>query len=104
EVGRIIRRDVRSPADVSARYGGEEFVTYLAETDTEGAVVAAERVRSSIEAHAFTLDALSIRVTISIGVATAPRHGTTITQLVGEADRALYRAKETGRNRVCRAG
>ncbi len=100
EVGRILRNDIRS-ADVSARYGGEEFVTYLAETDAQGAELVAERIRSAIEGHAFVLDDVSIRVTISIGVAAAPRHGTTIKELVGTADRELYRAKETGRNRVC---
>jgi diguanylate cyclase (GGDEF)-like protein len=102
EVGRLIRQNVRS-ADVSARYGGEEFVTYLAEADMEGAALAAERIRAAIEAHVFVLGGVSIRVTISIGVATAPAHGRTIDELVAEADRALYRAKETGRNRVCEA-
>lgn len=100
EVGGIIRHCIRS-ADVSARYGGEEFVTYLAETDGEGARVAAERIRQAIEAHRFVLDDVSIGVTISIGVATAPEDGTAVEGLVGAADQALYRAKETGRNRVC---
>lgn len=100
EVGGIIRHCIRS-ADVSARYGGEEFVTYLAETDRDGALLAAERIRTAIESHAFVLDDVSIGVTISIGVSTAPVHGTTIKDLVGAADKALYKAKETGRNRVC---
>jgi diguanylate cyclase (GGDEF)-like protein len=100
EVGRIIRQSIRS-ADVSARYGGEEFVTYLAETDTAGAELAAQRIRRAIEAHPFVLDDVSLRVTISIGIATAPADGKSIKELVGEADRALYLAKETGRNRVC---
>jgi len=102
EVGRIIRHGIRA-ADVSARYGGEEFVTYLAEADTPGAQLAAERIRSAIEAHEFVLDESSIRVTISIGVSTAPAHGRSIKELVAEADRALYRAKESGRNQVCTA-
>jgi diguanylate cyclase (GGDEF)-like protein len=102
EVGGIIRRDIRSE-DVSARYGGEEFISYLSETETAGAELAAERIRAAIEAHRFTLDDVSIRVTISIGVATAPRHGKSVKELVVAADRALYRAKEEGRNRVCSA-
>ncbi|NNF11835.1 MAG: GGDEF domain-containing protein [Gemmatimonadetes bacterium] len=102
EVGEIIRRCIRS-ADVSARYGGEEFVTYLAETDQPGARLAAERIRTSIEEHTFVLDDVSIGVHISIGVSTAPQHGASIMELVGAADAALYRAKETGRNRVCLA-
>lgn len=100
EVGGIIRHCIRS-GDVSARYGGEEFVTYLAETDAEGARIAAERIRAAIEEHRFVLDDVSIGVTISIGVATAPGHGITVEEVVGAADAALYRAKETGRNRVC---
>jgi two-component system cell cycle response regulator len=100
EVGGIVRHAIRA-ADVSARYGGEEFVTYLAETDSVGARLAAERIRQSIEAHAFILDGVSIPVTISIGLATTPGDGRTIKDLVAAADRALYEAKETGRNRVC---
>ena len=102
EVGRVIRESIRE-ADVSARYGGEEFITYLAEIDTDGALPAAERVRAAIEAHPFTLDGVTIGVTISIGVAHAPLHGHELKSIVGAADRALYRAKEIGRNRVCAA-
>ncbi len=100
EVGKIIQQCVRT-ADVSARYGGEEFVSYLAETDRAGAEVAAERIRSAIEAFPFVLDDVSINVNISIGIALAPTHGESVKALVAAADQALYRAKETGRNRVC---
>lgn len=100
EVGRLIRESIRA-GDVSARYGGEEFVTYLSEVDATGALQAAERIRCAIEAHAFTLDDTTIRVTISIGIAVCPGHGRDIKTLVGRADAALYRAKEGGRNRVC---
>lgn len=102
EVGRIIQHSIRI-ADVSARYGGEEFLSYLAETDTPGLEFAAERIRSDMEAFEFVLDDVSIRVTISIGIAVSPRHGKSLKELVAAADRALYRAKETGRNRVCLA-
>lgn len=100
EVGRLIQQSIRI-ADVSARYGGEEFLSYLAETDTAGVELAGERIRSEIEAFPFVLDDVSIHVTISIGIAVAPRHGENIKTLVAAADQALYRAKETGRNRVC---
>jgi diguanylate cyclase (GGDEF)-like protein len=100
EVGRLIRESIRA-ADVSARYGGEEFVSYLAETPLAGARQAAERVRAAIEGHPFTLDGVTIRVTISIGVAVCPEHGRDLKTLVARADKALYRAKESGRNRVC---
>lgn len=100
EVGKIIQHSIRVE-DVSARYGGEEFLSYLAETDVQGVEVAAERIRSDIEAFAFVLDEVSISVTISIGIAVAPGHGKDIKTLVAAADQALYRAKESGRNRVC---
>jgi diguanylate cyclase (GGDEF)-like protein len=100
EVGRLLRESIRT-ADVAARYGGEEFVAYLSETSLIGAVQAAERIRKVIEAHPFSLGATTIPVTISIGIAASPEHGRDITALVGRADRALYRAKQTGRNRVC---
>ena len=100
EVGRIIRHCFRV-GDVSARYGGEEFISYLAETDTAEAELAAERIRSEIEAFPFVLDEASTHITISIGMAIAPKHGEDIKTLVAAADQALYRAKDTGRNRVC---
>jgi two-component system cell cycle response regulator len=99
EVGRLIRESIRGD-DVAGRYGGEEFVAYLAETGTLGAIQAAERVRRAIEAHPFSLDGKTIQVTISIGISSCPEHGRDIQALVGRADRALYRAKESGRNRV----
>jgi len=100
EVGRLIREAIRD-ADVSARYGGEEFISYLAETDAAGAVLAAERIRQAIEVHRFSADGQTARITISIGVAAAPANGRDIRALVAAADRALYQAKGLGRNRVC---
>ncbi len=100
EVGRLIRESIRT-VDVSGRYGGEEFVSYLPEAPLVGAHQVAERIRCGIEQHPFTLDGKTIRVTISIGIAVFPDHGRDIKSLVGRADAALYRAKESGRNRVC---
>jgi diguanylate cyclase (GGDEF)-like protein len=100
EVGRLIRECIRS-ADVAARYGGEEFLAYLSETPLPGAMLAAERIRKGIEDHPFTLDGATLRITISLGIAAAPVHGRDLTSLVRRADRALYRAKESGRNRTC---
>jgi len=100
EVGKLIRGTIRE-VDVSARYGGEEFVSYLAETPARGAERAAERIREAIEHHPFTLDGTTIQVTISIGVSWFPDHGREINPLVARADKALYAAKEGGRNRVC---
>lgn len=103
EVGRLIRESIRE-SDVSGRYGGEEFISYLTEADAVGARLAAERIRSAIEKHPFTLDDVTMQVTISIGIATEPEHGAERRALVKAADEALYRAKESGRNRVCVAG
>ena len=102
EVGRLIRESIRTE-DVSARYGGEEFLAYLSERSADEALQAAERVRRTIEREPISLDGVTVRVTISIGIATFPEHGKDIESLVGRADRELYRAKESGRNRVCGA-
>jgi two-component system cell cycle response regulator len=102
EVGRLIRGNVRD-VDVSARYGGEEFVSYLAEADMVGAQRVGERIREAIEAHHFVLDGTTARITISIGIAVTPEHGGDLKTLVKAADRALYAAKNGGRNRVCLA-
>jgi diguanylate cyclase (GGDEF)-like protein len=107
EVGRLIREAIRS-TDVAARYGGEEFLAYLSEVDVETGLEIAERVRAAIEAHTFTRvdddgNRDSLRTTISLGVSAHPRHGRSLQSLVAAADAALYRAKESGRNRVCTA-
>jgi diguanylate cyclase (GGDEF)-like protein len=100
EVGAIIARSIRG-ADVAARYGGEEFLAYLPETDGAGAMQVAERIRGNVESNPFTLDGQTSRVTISTGIALFPAHGRALRELVARADRALYRAKEEGRNRIC---
>jgi len=105
EMGGLIREGLRS-TDVSARYGGEEFLAYLSEIDLAGGARAAHRVRSAVEAHPFTRTdengrSVTVRVTVSLGVSVFPTHGATLESLVAAADAALYRAKESGRNRVC---
>lgn len=100
EVGRLIAHSIRG-ADVAGRYGGEEFVAYLPEADGAGAMQVSERIRGNIEACHFTLEGKVARATISIGVSLFPAHGRDLRTLVARADRALYRAKEEGRNRIC---
>jgi len=105
EVGGLIQQGLRS-TDVSARYGGDEFVAYMSEVSLKGGAQAAHRIRSAVEAHSFTRTdesgrTTSLRLTLSLGVSAFPRHGASLEALVAAADAALYRAKESGRNRVC---
>lgn len=94
DVLRHVARDV----DMVARYGGEEFAIILPETDREGALRVAERIRSGIE----QAQPGGCRVTVSVGVA-GLRKGDNREMLVRRADAALYRSKEQGRNRVTHA-
>ncbi|MFC4257756.1 diguanylate cyclase [Marinobacter lacisalsi] len=96
------RRCLRRPADVFARFGGEEFCVLLPETDQNGALTIAERIRLAIAESPVKYDGELIPVTVSAGVAsTVPSPGTRPDRLLNLADKALYDAKETGRNRVC---
>jgi diguanylate cyclase (GGDEF)-like protein len=98
DVVQLLNLGVRS-VDLVARYGGEEFMVVLPETEAEGAMEVAERIRRLVEKHRFPCGAL----TASIGVTASPFHendSLSVEELVGQADKALYRAKEDGRNRV----
>ncbi len=100
EVARIISQNIRAGTDLMARYGGEEFVCMLADTDRARAGETAERIRESIAAKVFESGTTRFQVTMSIGGAIYPvdsRHGR---EILEKADKALYRAKETGRNRL----
>ncbi|BBO83880.1 hypothetical protein DSCO28_44460 [Desulfosarcina ovata subsp. sediminis] len=88
--------------DVACRYGGEEFAVILPDTSLEKAVNLCERFREQVDQHEFTYENQTIHITTSVGVtALSPGAGTAIGKdLVERADRALYRAKESGRNKV----
>ncbi|MBS1713998.1 MAG: diguanylate cyclase [Armatimonadetes bacterium] len=94
-VAKVLESNSR-PGDVVARYGGEEFVVILPETTEAEALVAAERLRSALERHEWPYRP----VTASFGVSELLRTTASPAELVSEADRALYRSKEKGRNRV----
>ncbi|MFC1745869.1 diguanylate cyclase [Candidatus Riflebacteria bacterium] len=87
--------------DIFARYGGEEFVTILPQTEKDVAFQVAERIRSEIEAMEIPHGDTPLKVTISIGVAGYTKEYTDGDALVKAADEELYKAKESGRNRVC---
>ncbi|MEM7313531.1 MAG: GGDEF domain-containing protein [Planctomycetota bacterium] len=95
----VLQRD-----DVLARYGGEEFAVVLSDADTESACRVAERIRQSIESRPFETSSQTIAITTSIGVATIIDGEINSTEdFIGIADERLYKAKESGRNRVCSA-
>ena len=86
-----------------ARFGGEEFVILLPKTDTEGARSAAEKLRTGVLTEQFQGIEESHpggALTISLGIAAYPNDSRDIYELLDLADRALYRAKEEGKNRV----
>lgn len=102
-IAAAVARNVRRPADLAARYGGEEFAVILPETSLQGAALIAEGIRNEIfelnVPHETSGD--PGRVTVSAGVAClTPAHDTESTELIGKADKALYLAKNNGRNRV----
>ena len=96
-----ILRSCMREGDFAARYGGEEFAVCLPGIEEQAAMAIAERIRTRTEATIISLaPGLTDRVTISIGVASAPEHGHDRVTLLRLADEALYQAKERGRNRV----
>jgi len=101
EVGRILVSSLRS-SDTPARYGGEEFVALLSNTTEEQAWILAERIRESIAGRRFHFKGRFFKITASIGVASLQTGVfSSSADLLGEADAALYRAKNMGRNAVC---
>jgi diguanylate cyclase (GGDEF)-like protein len=98
EMAGLFSAHVRS-WDLVAKYGGDEFTVILPQTDLAGARTVAERLRSAVEEHAFPL-AQKGQITVSIGIAAFPIDGQTTSALIETADRALYLAKQRGRNRA----
>lgn len=85
--------------DTVARYGGEEFICLLSETDLDGALITAEKIRDAVRSASFDHQGEErIDITVSIGVACFPAHGESYQGLVGAADAAMYRAKQEGRD------
>ena len=125
-VAEILSAQLRASVDIAARYGGEEFAIILPHTEPGGAehvgrrlsarvrgdawdlatpggaVVAGERVRHSVEEEEFpgSRPDEKAHVTISIGIASMPAHALSAEDLVNAADKALYRAKQHGKNRI----
>jgi len=85
--------------DVAARYGGDEFIVLLPETPAKGAFEVAERIRNAIAARPLEMGERRIASSVSIGIATFPEDGASLDALAAHADRAMYSAKQAGRNR-----
>jgi diguanylate cyclase (GGDEF)-like protein len=105
-----LQKNIRR-GDMVGRYGGEEFVMLLTNTNLHAAKLTAERLRATLADEACILepgedtpDGNAIAITASIGVAVYGEHGATREALIEAADRAMYYAKQTGRNQVCLAG
>jgi diguanylate cyclase (GGDEF)-like protein len=104
EVGAILSAAVRE-SDMLVRYGGDEFVVVLPETPPSGAQVIAERIRESIQDHAFLKDlGLAVHISGSFGIASYPDHGLSAGELIQKADQAMYRVKERDKNGIELAG
>jgi diguanylate cyclase (GGDEF)-like protein len=103
QLSRVLAECVRQ-VDTLARYGGDEFTIVLPDTGETGAGQVAERIRRTVEETAFEAGrGDSMRLTCCVGYATFPRHGRDRGTLLDAADKAMYRAKSLGRNRVCSA-
>jgi len=90
--------------DTLARYGGDEFTVLLVDTGSETGCAIAERIRRTVAETPFETGGGSpLHLTVSIGVATYPAHGRSREELLDASDKAMYRAKSAGRNRVCSA-
>lgn len=99
----VIQENMQRPLDLAARYGGEEFACILPETDRDGALLVAERIRTGLKdlkiPHQFCV---ADHVTVSIGVATMiPTPETPSSLIVRTADEQLYQAKAGGKDRIC---
>ncbi len=100
EVASILKSSLRE-IDIIGRLGGEEFAIMLTGTGKDGAFQVAERIRESIEGAVFKAYDEVVSITVSAGISVFPDDGVDIESLVESADKALYKAKESGRNKVC---
>ncbi len=101
EISSKLLANIRQGVDIAARYGGEEFALILVKTDAATAVETIERIRQNLAASVYkSPHGEDLHVTMSFGIAVYGTHAKQLDQLISKADKALYRAKENGRNRV----
>ncbi|HTP62948.1 MAG TPA: GGDEF domain-containing protein [Burkholderiales bacterium] len=99
QITRLVQAELRY-TDVLARYGGDEFIVMLPETPAKGALEVAGRIRDAIASVPLDLDGKRVNCTVSIGLAAHPADGNSLDAVAARADRAMYQAKQAGRNRV----
>lgn len=103
DLGLILRSCAR-PTDIVSRNGGEEFTVLLLDSTLDQSKKIAERIRSTVEQHAFLLNSgTEVNITVSVGLSNFPETTTNGSLMIKDADKALYEAKRTGRNKVCTA-
>ncbi|WP_084781841.1 GGDEF domain-containing protein [Bacillus niameyensis] len=101
ELGKRLRRCIRS-SDIVSRNGGEEFTVLMVDCPLTGAVEIAEKIKKNVETNPFILNSgEKLNLTISIGVSSYQETTNDPTRLIDDADGALYKAKQSGRNKVC---
>ena len=93
--------EINRKSDLISRWGGEEFVVLLPDTNIDGATIIAEKIRKNIQDLILPINTKKIKFTISIGVAEFDIKENDLEASLNRADKALYEAKETGRNKVC---
>ncbi|HEY8021495.1 MAG TPA: GGDEF domain-containing protein [Thermoanaerobaculia bacterium] len=98
-VADAIRSAARSGDDLCSRVGGDEFIVRLAGATADGAVSYCRRVRAHLADHPLALDGVTLPISISMGLASYPEHGRTLSEITDRADQALYRSKREGRSR-----
>ncbi len=97
----VLTENIRS-SDLAIRFGGEEFLVMLHNPTEEGAMDVAQKIRTSFEAVSFQVESESIKKTVSVGLSLFPKDADSVWKVIKFADTALYKAKNSGRNRVAR--
>lgn len=100
ETCRVLRDSVVRAEDVFARYGGEEFAVVMPDATIKVALGVAERIRKTMESHAYVFEGTQIPVTASLGVVSWTPDFASSDDMIGAADELLYKSKQAGRNRV----
>jgi diguanylate cyclase (GGDEF)-like protein len=99
ELAKLLLQEVKEQG-LCARWGGEEFLVFVPYQTQQQVVELAERIRKNVEDYNFLFQDKTIKLTISCGISFYPQEGKDITTLIEEADKKLYKAKQSGRNKV----